>query len=46
MRRRDYFEPPMQSLLAFARSPAFAERAAQMGGYDLTGTGRVRFNGP
>ncbi len=46
MRRRDYFEPPMQSLLAFARSPAFAERAAQMGGYDLSGTGTVRFNGP
>ena len=46
MRRRDYFEPPMQSLLAFARSPAFAERAAQMGGYDLAGNGSVRFNGP
>ena len=46
MRRRDYFEPPMQRLLAFARSPAFAERAAQMGGYDLAGTGTVRFNGP
>ena len=46
MRRRDYFEPPMQSLLAFARGPAFAERAAQMGGYDLSGTGTVRFNGP
>jgi excisionase family DNA binding protein len=46
MRRRDYFEPTMQSLLAFARTPAFAERAAQMGGYDLSGTGTVRFNGP
>ncbi len=46
MRRRDYFEPPMQALLAFARGPAMAERAAQMGGYDLAGTGTVRFNGP
>jgi len=46
MRRRDYFEPPMQGLLAFAGSPAFAARAAQMGGYDLSGTGTVRFNGP
>jgi excisionase family DNA binding protein len=46
MRRRDYFEPTMQRLLAFARGPAFAERAAQMGGYDLSGTGTVRFNGP
>jgi molybdate-binding protein len=46
MRRRDYFEPPMQALLAFARGPAMAERAAQMGGYDLAATGTVRFNGP
>ncbi len=46
MRRRDYFEAPMQALLAFARTPAMAERAAQMGGYDLAATGTVRFNGP
>jgi excisionase family DNA binding protein len=45
MRRRDYFEPPLQRLLAFARSPAFAARAAAMGGYDITGLGEVRFNG-
>jgi hypothetical protein len=46
MRRRDYFEPPMQALLAFARTPTCAERAAQLGGYELAATGTVRFNGP
>jgi excisionase family DNA binding protein len=45
MARRDYFEPPVQALLAFARSPAFAARAARMGGYDIAETGRVAFNG-
>lgn len=45
MPRREYFEPPMQALLAFARGAAFAARAARMGGYDVGGTGRVAFNG-
>lgn len=45
MPRREYFEPPMQALLAFARGPAFAARAASMGGYDVSETGRVAFNG-
>jgi putative molybdopterin biosynthesis protein len=44
MRRRDFFEPPMQALLDFARTPAFAARAADLGGYDVDGTGRVVFN--
>jgi putative molybdopterin biosynthesis protein len=43
MRRRDFFEPPMQALLDFARTPAFAGRAADLGGYDVGGTGRVVF---
>lgn len=43
--RRDYFEPPFQTLLEFARQPAFAEKAEQLGGYDITGLGRVQFNG-
>lgn len=42
--RRDYFEPPMQRLLAFARAPGFAARAAAMGGYDVAATGSVAFN--
>lgn len=45
MTRRDYFEPPVQTLLAFARSDSFARRAAHLGGYDLTGHGRVLWNG-
>jgi excisionase family DNA binding protein len=44
MRRRDYFEPPLQALLAFARSDEFRERAAALGGYDVAGAGRIVFN--
>lgn len=45
MTRRDYFEPPVQTLLAFARSDSFARRAAHLGGYDLTDLGCVLWNG-
>lgn len=45
MARRDYFEPPVQALLAFARGETFARRARHLGGYDLTGLGQVRWNG-
>ena len=45
VRRRDYFEPPVQALLAFARSAEFAAQAAALGGYDVGQTGRVVFNG-
>jgi excisionase family DNA binding protein len=45
LRRRDYFEPPMQALLAFARSTDFREHARTLGGYDVAQTGRVVFNG-
>lgn len=43
--RRDYFEPPVQALLAFGRSPALAAKAADLRGYDLSNHGTVRFNG-
>lgn len=43
--RRDYFEPPFQRLLAFARGPAFAEQAARMGGYEVEQLGEVVLNG-
>lgn len=46
VRRRDYFEPPVQKLLAFAHTPAFAARAAEMSGYDIDATGRVVWNAP
>jgi len=45
MARRDYFDPPIQTLLAFARSDTFARRAAHLGGYDLSDHGRVLWNG-
>ena len=44
MHRRDYFEPPMQALLGFSRTPGFAARAADLGGYDVQGVGHVVFN--
>lgn len=45
MRRFDYFEPPVQALIGFARTAAFARRADELGGYDITALGRVRYNG-
>ncbi len=45
MRRRDYFEPPVQTLLRFTRTDSFLRRAAHLGGYDLTDNGSVRWNG-
>lgn len=43
--RRAFFDPPMQRLMDFARTTAFAEMAASLGGYDIGEVGRVRFNG-
>ncbi len=45
MTRRAYFEPPVQALIAFTRTAAFAERAREQGGYDVATLGRVWFNG-
>ena len=44
--RRAWFEPPLQRLLKFCGSEAFAERAAGLHGYDVGGLGRVHYNGP
>lgn len=44
LRRRSYFEPPVQRLLAFAREARFAERARALGGYDVGELGRVVYN--
>lgn len=46
MRRRTYFEPPVQALLSFCRTPALAARAGDLDGYDVSGLGRVVYNGP
>ena len=43
--RRAFFEPPLQGLFAFCRQPAFAAKAAALGGYDLADHGRVHWNG-
>ncbi|MGM0561238.1 MAG: substrate-binding domain-containing protein [Pseudomonadota bacterium] len=45
LRRRDYFEPPVQKLMAFLRSDAFRRRAESHGGYDLGQQGQVTYNG-
>lgn len=44
IRRRDYFEPPIQALLGFTRSPPFRAKAETLGGYDLGQSGVVQFN--
>ncbi len=45
IRRRHYFEPPMQALLAYARTRGFTNKAASLGGYDISGLGRIVWNG-
>jgi excisionase family DNA binding protein len=44
MRRRHYFEPALQRLLAFARSERFVQRAEALGGYDISELGQVIYN--
>jgi len=43
--RRSWFEPPFQTFLAFCRSKAFWERVDDFHGYDMSGFGRIHFNG-
>ena len=45
LRRRDYFEPPVQTLIAFMRTKEFEACARSFGGYDVAASGRVEFNG-
>ena len=42
LRQRDYFLPGPQALFRFLRTPAFRERAAELGGYDAGEAGEVR----
>ncbi len=44
MRRRVYFEPRVQRLLAFAHSDRLRSRAEAMGGYDMAEFGSVVYN--
>lgn len=43
--RSEWFEEPFQKLLALVRSDGFAEKAESLGGYDISGFGRVQLNG-
>jgi molybdate-binding protein len=45
IRHRDYFLPGPQALFGFLRKPAFRERAAELGGYDVAAAGQVRHLG-
>lgn len=44
--RRAWFEPPFQVLLRFTRSEAFLRKAAELGGYDISDLGTVRWLSP
>lgn len=44
--RRAYFESAVQTFIEFCRGDAFRARAAELGGYDVSGFGRVHYNGP
>jgi len=43
LRQRDYFHPPLQALIRFLQSEELSLRAKEMGGFDLSGAGAVRF---
>jgi putative molybdopterin biosynthesis protein len=43
--RAAWFDPPLQRLFDFCCSSAFLARAAELAGYDVSGFGRVHFNG-
>lgn len=42
--RKAWFDPPMQTLMAFCAGEAFARRAQAYGGYDTAGLGAVLWN--
>ncbi len=46
MTRRDFCAKPAQALLCLTRDPRFTRRAAEIGGYDVSNSGAIVFNGP
>ena len=44
--RRAWFEPDLQRFVAFCRTRSFRRKAEELYGYDVSGIGRVHFNGP
>ncbi|MGB3540116.1 MAG: substrate-binding domain-containing protein, partial [Mesorhizobium sp.] len=43
LRQRTYFQPSFQALLEFLPQRAFADRAAELTGYDASPAGQIRF---
>jgi putative molybdopterin biosynthesis protein len=43
--RKSWFDPPFQKFLSFCYTAGFAKKAAELGGYDISELGRVRWNG-
>ena len=43
VRQRHYFRLPLQAFMGFLRSPALQQRAHELGGYDVSDAGAVRF---
>lgn len=43
MRQRSYFQPPIQALMDFVGQSRLKLRAAELGGYDVTAAGKIRF---
>ncbi len=46
VRRRDYFQPPLQRLLKYCDSAEFKARADALAGYDIAGLGDIHYNAP
>jgi putative molybdopterin biosynthesis protein len=44
MRQRDYFRAPLQTFLALLTDRRFADRAAELGGLDVSAAGSVRWS--
>lgn len=42
--RQSWFDAPFQKLLSFAQGEEFARKAEQLGGYDISQLGSVRYN--
>lgn len=43
MRQRHFFRPQLQAFVRFLAGDGFAAHAAEAGGYDIAGTGQIRF---
>ncbi len=44
--RKAYFDAAFQKLMRFCAADAFKTRARELGGYDISESGTVHFNGP